>query len=332
LRTTKSGRKPPPWSRGSTRCCIPDDHKIILKQSYRVPEAVHGVANRLIHSVTRRQEKTYLARPEAGSVERLMRGSYKSPEHHILKTATEHLERGQSVMFLASCSFMLQPVVKVLRANAIPFWNPYRKANGSWNPIRTGNRGSTANRILSLLVAHPDYGEQHRPWSHGDQMAWGECLASKGVLRHGAKKKLSTWDVDQPVAPETLNAIFEPAALDSLMEAYEGDYRALLDWWRSRINVEYFDRAKYPADVACRRGPAALLEKPRAVVGTIHSVKGGQADVVYLFPDVSQAGAAQYGRAGAPRDSVIRLFYVGATRAREALYICQRETSMAADL
>jgi hypothetical protein len=167
-------------------------------------------------------------------------------------------------------------------------------------------------------VAHPDYGEQHRPWSHGDLMAWGECLASKGVLRHGAKKKLSTWDVDQPVAPETLNAIFEPAALDSLMEAYEGDYRALLDWWRSRINVEYFDRAKYPADVACRRGPAALLEKPRAVVGTIHSVKGGQADVVYLFPDVSQAGAAQYGRAGPPRDSVIRLFYVGATRARES--------------
>lgn len=138
--------------------------------------------------------------------------------------------------------------------------------------------------------------------------------------------------MDQPVAPETLNTIFEPAALDSLMEAYEGDYRALLDWWRSRINVEYFDRAKYPADVACRRGPAALLEKPRAVVGTIHSVKGGQADVVYLFPDVSQAGAAQYGRAGAPRDSVIRLFYVGATRAREALYICQRETSMAVDI
>jgi len=294
-----------------------------------VPEAVHGVANRLIHSVTRRQEKTYLARPEAGSVERLMRGSYKSPEHHILKTATEHLERGQSVMFLASCSFMLQPLVKVLRANAVPFWNPYRKTNGFWNPIRTGKRGSAANRILSLLAAHPDYGEQHRPWTHGDLMAWGECLASKGVLRHGAKKKLSTYDVDRPVAPETLNAVFEPAALDSLMEAYEGDSRALLDWWQSRISVEYFDRVKYPAEVARRRGPMALLEQPRVVVGTIHSVKGGQADVVYLFPDLSQAGAAQYERSGPPCDSVIRLFYVGATRAREALYICQRETGMA---
>ena len=54
---------------------IPLDHKIILKQSYRVPQAVHSLANGLIHQVTRRQEKDYLARAEAGSVERLTRGS-----------------------------------------------------------------------------------------------------------------------------------------------------------------------------------------------------------------------------------------------------------------
>ncbi|MCE5308667.1 MAG: ATP-binding domain-containing protein [Acidobacteriales bacterium] len=65
------------------------------------------------------------------------------------------------------------------------------------------------------------------------------------------------------------------------------------------------------------------------MVGTIHSVKGGQADVVYLFPDLSQAGDAHYAHGGASRDSVIRQFYVGATRARERLYICGRETSMA---
>ena len=60
-----------------------------------------------------------------------------------------------------------------------------------------------------------------------------------------------------------------------------------------------------------------------------NSVKGGQADVVYLFPDLSQAGDAQYRRDGPPRDSVIRQFYVGVTRTREKLYICGRENSMA---
>ena len=71
------------------------------------------------------------------------------------------------------------------------------------------------------------------------------------------------------------------------------------------------------------------MEDPRVVVGTIHSVKGGEADVVYLFPDLSRAGDAQYRVTGAPRDSVIRVFYVGATRARETLYICQPEGAMA---
>ena len=56
-------------------------------------------------------------------------------------------------MFLASCSYMLYPLVAILRKNGIPFHNPYRKTNGFWNPLRIGKKGSSANRILSLLVA-----------------------------------------------------------------------------------------------------------------------------------------------------------------------------------
>jgi superfamily I DNA/RNA helicase len=50
---------------------------------------------------------------------------------------------------------------------------------------------------------------------------------------------------------------------------------------------------------------------------------------VYLFPDLSKAADAQYHQHGPPRDSVIRVFYVGATRARETLYICSPESSLA---
>ena len=76
-------------------------------------------------------------------------------------------------------------------------------------------------------------------------------------------------------------------------------------------------------------GPGALEESPRVIVGTIHSVKGGEADVVFLFPDLSPAGDAAYQKHGPDRDSVIRLFYVGMTRARHTLYICQQESSSA---
>ena len=133
---------------------------------------------------------------------------------------------------------------------------------------------------------------------------------------------------EEPIGSEVFDEIFEPAALESLLEAYEGDYRRLLQWWRDRVTTEMRARAQFPADIAARCGPRALLETPQVVVGTIHSVKGGQADVVYLFPDLSQAGDAQYRRGGAQRDSVIRLFYVGATRARERLYLCQAESAM----
>ena len=116
------------------------------------------------------------------------------------------------------------------------------------------------------------------------------------------------------------------------MQAWQCGYVDLLEWWRQRLTKEMRERSKFPALVAEKQGPTALAEEPGVIVGTIHSVKGGQADVVYLFPDLSQAGDAQYRRDGARRDSVIRQFYVGATRAREKLYICARESNMAVSI
>ena len=66
---------------------IPDDHKIILKQSYRVPVAVHEIATNLIKQVSRRQEKEYMPRPEPGAVHRLSCGTYKAPEYFVLNAA-----------------------------------------------------------------------------------------------------------------------------------------------------------------------------------------------------------------------------------------------------
>ncbi len=105
---------------------IATDHKIVLKQSYRVPRNVHCFAEAMIRRVTRRQEKEYLPRPQDGAIHRVARGGYKSPEYFILKTAVEHLERGQSVMFLAACSYVLRPLIQVLRKQGIPFHNPGR--------------------------------------------------------------------------------------------------------------------------------------------------------------------------------------------------------------
>ena len=231
-----------------------------------------------------------------------------------------------AVSMVAALRFSL---VAALRKRGIPFHNPYLRTNGFWNPLRIGKRGSSASRILALLVGHPGFGEGHRPGTYGDVALWADCVAAKGILKHGMKKKLQQYDPAQAATMERLDEIFETGALTSLMDAWDGDYRALLDWWCRLVTADVRGRVQFPAEIAVRRGPQALLDTPKVAVGTIHSVKGGEADVVYLFPDMSQAGDAQYNRGGAARDSVIRVFYVGLTRARETLYICQRETGMA---
>lgn len=309
---------------------IPDGHKIILKQSYRVPRAVHALAEKIIRQVTIRQEKVYLPRPEDGHVSRFAAGGYKATEYGILKAAEEHVARDQTVMFLASCSYMLKPLIQVLRKHGIPFHNPYRRSNGFWNPLKLGKRGSTPSRVLALLVGHPSAGEFHRAWTQGDVALWAEWLASNGVLRRGAKKTFEQAGMDRDADLGYLDTIFEPGALESLMDAWEGDRRGLLKWWRERLTADAFRRTEFAAEIAARYGAEGLTESPRVVVGTIHSVKGGEAQAVFLFPDISGAADAQYQRMGAPRDSVTRLFYVGITRARETLYICQPETPRAA--
>jgi DNA helicase-2/ATP-dependent DNA helicase PcrA len=308
---------------------IPDHHKIILKQSYRVPQAVHKVANRLIYGVTRRQDKIYLPRPSAGAVHRLTNGTYKSPEYSILSTAMKHMEQGKTVMFVGTCSYMLQPLIRVLRKNAIPFHNPYRKVNGFWNPLRISSSRSAANRILSFLIGHPEYGEGRHHWTHRELALWTDCLYKNGTLRNGWEGQLKSFASDKAITMQELSEILEPSAFHTLQIAYAGGHRAMLEWWRPRVTVDVHSRIQFPADIAAKHGTHALIDVPRVIVGTIHSVKGGEADVVYLFPDMSRAGDAQYRRPGPSRDSMIRLFYVGATRARETLYICQRDTAMA---
>ena len=231
----------------------------------------------------------------------------------------QHLEKGQTVMLLTSCSYMLHPVIAVLRQHGIPFHNQYRKSHGFWNPLRRGHNGSSVNRVLSLF----EY-----PWTYRDLKLWAEWLTPKGTLRSGAKALIDASEDSRLVTNERLYELFEFAAVESLLAAAR-DPRQLGQWISRRIAPAFHGRLQFPLAVVHASGPAALEEQPRLTVGTIHSVKGGEADVVFLFSDLSPAGEFAYLMHGPQRDSVVRLFYVGMTRAIHTLYICQRESSMA---
>src|SRR5450756_291059 len=178
------------------------------------------------------------------------------------------------------------------------------------------------------MIRRPPRSTQSRSSAASDVYKRQEWLNPKGNLRTGAKELIEASDDSLPVTTERLNELFAAGAVESLLAA-SGDSRQLLQWWSRRVTPEFHGRVQFPVAVALAGGPRALEESPRVIVGTIHSVKGGEADVVFLFPDLSKAGDAAYLRHGPERDSVIRLLYVGMTRARHTLYICQRESSMA---
>jgi len=64
----------------------------------------------------------------------------------------------------------------------------------------------------------------------------------------------------------------------------------------------------------------AMSKDPKINLSTIHGAKGGEADNVMLLTDLSRKSQEAMER---DSDDECRVFYVGATRAREQLHIIQ---------
>lgn len=76
--------------------------------------------------------------------------------------------------------------------------------------------------------------------------------------------------------------------------------------------------------VRCRRNQERLSQAPRVRVGTIHESKGGEADKVILLTDMAPRTYKE--SIDNPQDEA-RVWYVGATRARNELWILNPRTN-----
>lgn len=91
---------------------------------------------------------------------------------------------------------------------------------------------------------------------------------------------------------------------------------------RALVTTSPYDGPVYGLDVP----PMHYYVSGGAVVH--NSVKGGQADCVYLIPDLSSRGSNEWRQKGGPQDGVRRQIYVGMTRARRELVVCAASTGM----
>jgi superfamily I DNA/RNA helicase len=310
---------------------VPADQKIILSQSYRVPQAVHALATGWISRVAHREPKEYQPTSALGIVKNVP-FAWTDPGR-LIGGALKEVEAGRTVMFLAACAYMLVPVRTALMERAIPFHNPYRLRRGDWNPLRSGNGLSASDRVLAFAKPHNAMGANARPWNAADYRRWAEWLVAATTFNRGGKSAARNLPDELPVTMDDLHRWLTPGAYDALMNGImNGTLPEHLGWWFDRVEQTHQRTAAYPTRIAIRHGLQALAERPRIILGTIHSVKGGEADTVILFPDLSAAGFAQWDQGGDGYDAVVRQFYVAMTRARSKLIICAAAGGQGVDL
>jgi DNA helicase-2/ATP-dependent DNA helicase PcrA len=311
------------WFKGATPEAfldppLPPENYRVLGQSFRVPRVIQELASNWIAGVERRHPKEYRPRDSEGSIMRMPENVHYRDPAGIIPEVEAALSAGQTVQILASCGYMLVAAVKRLREAGIPFHNPYRKRNGLWNPLAAHGRGrartSSADRLLAFLK--PTLAGEL--WTGRELHKWVSAICAPDVMPRGAKTKVE--ELSESDSLLTLDEVHPLFLKEQLPRIYGGD----LTWFEDRLLGSKAPAMALPMAIYRNRGRAALEQSPSVVVGTIHSVKGTEADVVILFPDISQAAAWHWSRTGSGHDSIIRTFYVGMTRARERLVICAR--------
>ncbi len=291
---------------------LPPAQNMVLSQSYRVPLDIHNRAISWISKIDGRDPIPYYPRDHPGKV-RETPSTWEEPKDAV-SIAQEHTDEGKSVMFLTTCAYMLQNVINELRQRSIPYHNPFRRNNGAWNPLaKRGNAITTGERILAFLAL-----SQNGLWTAQDIRRWSDALTLRKHLSPGGRKEIKSLvnTQDGGVSAYMMERLFSEELLKA---GLTGD----LDFFQEHLTAAKRDTAKFPLSIAMAYGPKALEEPPRTTVGTIHSVKGGEADVVVIFPDLSMAGNKEWAGTIEQRAGIIRLFYVGITRSRETLVFCR---------
>lgn len=295
---------------------LPKENVRVLGQSYRLPRKVHAAAQSWVEGLRIRMPKDYKPRDAEGDVDCInLLYRYPDPIYNYL---TEWLNAGKTVAFLASCSFLLDPLKHKLREWGFPFHNPYRRSRGDWNPLH-GKSGtvSASDRVLAYRkIARGEW------WTYGELWKWAAMIDAESIFSRGAKTAMRKMAEQDETSTQPVNV----ADLEKWIPK-ESDVESISQGDLSKIEPSILSAYRKPVDYACKvieaRGEDALKKSPQIILGTIHSMKGGEADIVVLYPDLSPSAFSEWVCHGEVADSIRRTFYVGMTRAKESLYWAQ---------
>ncbi len=263
----------------------------VLEKSWRLPSEIVKFARKIEGRVAVKHERIFEPREQGGVVLRHA-GGFRDV------TWLNHIE-GET-MIMATTNRMVSRIVQVLKEKLIPFHNPWRVTNGQWNPL---GRREGAVMPVDRIEAYVN-----PPWSWADLYMWAEPL---NCIVRGKKKLLKQrkGDAKNMVPVDDLKDIIEDFAWQDIMSL------SPMNWIKHLGNRVRTQSIIYAAKLY----EAGRQNMDRVIVGTVHSLKGSEADTVIIFPDLSINSSPV-------ADDSARVMYVGCTRARAKLVLCSPST------
>ena len=195
-------------------------------------------------------------------------------------------------LIMAQANYMLTPVAEELKNNGYLFErNGHRSisekismAVNGWEQMRKGND-------IDVTTAQAIY----------DYMSGNGIRVARGF------KRFSDLDADKMFSIDILQLQYGLIATKDMI------WHEAMDKL-PKVDVVYITSL-------LRRGEK-FNATPRIKLSTIHGTKGGEADNVVIYTDLSTAAQKEMG------DDIHRVFYVGVTRTKNSLYIVEPEDAL----
>ena len=269
------------------------DKQEVLGQSYRCPKPIHELGERILQQCSNYWDRGINPAPHEGVVERM----------YLNDDWVSKIDPRESWMLIARTNYVASRLSKELTRAGLPWVTT--TGTGVWaSPIR--------KKAIAGLLELQDGGIVNvDEWSAIVKNLPSKIGKRKMFVR-GTKKR---WGEAQDVADdiESLEGIERWGGTVELQNLISSG-----EW------IQYIKHADDFISAAKLYGMESVMD-PQVEVGTIHSVKGSEADNVLLFTTLSHQVVNTMQEQGG-YDEEMRIIYVAVTRARKRLVILDEQT------
>lgn len=248
---------------------VAEDNLITLNKTWRCKQAIYDYGVKILQRWDGAWDYGEVeAAGPGGLVVDATRGIVKILGSQLAVEIERRLQESPEMVFMVLSSYRsngIKDFIVELQARGIPYHNPYTNASEWTAP------GTALARDLAVFL--------RPPWTVAEANQWLRRIKLTGVIRRGWADRLKELpgDADFPMP------FLEDELFDQFMAGLTDDKEEARHWYLDRVLA-----SQQRGAAMIRNWPIDQLGlTPRVIVGTIHSVKGGEADIVYCANELS---------------------------------------------